>query len=141
AEIRDGLAYIRVVMQPSDDLAFERIINVPKRGLGDATLQILHDYARKTGIPLMQAARILVETEELKAKPRQTLRARIADFYRWAGQAEGLAHQELAELKLEESGYTEMWQKELSADAAGRLENLQELVRSMEAFENMAGFP
>jgi DNA helicase II / ATP-dependent DNA helicase PcrA len=140
AEIRDALAYFRATMQPADDLAFERIVNTPKRGLGDATVQLLHDYARRTGVPMMQAARVLVETEEMKPKPRQTLRDLMASFARWAAQAETLTHQELAELILEESGYTEMWQKDRSAEAAGRLDNLKELVRSMEAFENMAGF-
>ena len=140
AEIRDALAYFRATMQPADDLAFERIVNVPKRGLGDATVQILHDYARHNGVPMMQATRVLVETEELKPKPRQTLRDLMASFSRWAAQSEVLGHQELAELILEESGYTDMWQKDRTAEAAGRLENLKELVRSMEGFENMAGF-
>ncbi|WP_245314519.1 ATP-dependent helicase [Labrys sp. WJW] len=140
AEIRDALAYFRATMQPADDLAFERIVNVPKRGLGDATVQVLHDYARHNGVPMMQAARVLVETEELKPKPRQTLGALMASFSRWAAQSEVLGHQELAELILEESGYTDMWQKDKTAEAAGRLENLKELVRSMESFENMAGF-
>jgi DNA helicase-2/ATP-dependent DNA helicase PcrA len=140
AEIRDALAYFRATMQPADDLAFERIVNVPKRGLGDATVQILHDYARHNGVPMMQAAQVLVETEELKPKPRQTLGALMASFSRWAAQSEVLGHQELAELILEESGYTDMWQKDRTAEAAGRLENLKELVRSMESFENMAGF-
>jgi DNA helicase-2/ATP-dependent DNA helicase PcrA len=139
-EIRDALAYFRSTVQPADDLAFERIINTPKRGLGDATLQILHDYGRRNGVALMRAARILLETEELKPRPRQTLRDLMASFARWAGQVDTLSHQELAELILEESGYTEMWQRERSAEAAGRLENLKELVRSMEGFENMAGF-
>src|SRR6476620_8922882 len=80
AEIRDALAYLRCIAQPADDLAFERIVNTPKRGLGDATIQLLHDYARAERIPLAQAARTLVETEELKPKPRQTLRALMQDF-------------------------------------------------------------
>ena len=82
-EIRDALAYLRCVAQPADDLAFERIVNTPKRGLGDATLQMLHEYARRERVPLMQAARVLVETEELKPKPRGALRSLIADFDRW----------------------------------------------------------
>jgi DNA helicase-2/ATP-dependent DNA helicase PcrA len=140
AEIRDALAYFRATLQPADDLAFERIVNVPKRGLGDATIQLLHDHARRSGVPLMQAAREMVVTEELRPKPRQTLRDLMAYFSRWAAQLDALPHQELAELILEESGYTEMWQKDRSAEAAGRLDNLKELVRSMEAFENLAGF-
>ncbi len=139
-EIRDALAYFRVVVSPTHDLAFERIVNVPKRGLGDATLQQLHEYARRNGAPLQEAARALSATEELKPKPRGALRDLVAGIDRWRGQLESLPHTELAEVILEESGYTDMWQKERTADAAGRLENLKELVRSMETFENMAGF-
>ncbi|MDF2116713.1 UvrD-helicase domain-containing protein [Roseiarcaceae bacterium H3SJ34-1] len=140
AEIRDALAYLRCVAQPADDLAFERIFNVPKRGLGDATLQILHDHARRQKIPLMQAARELIETEELKPRPRQIIRALMDDFARWSSQIDAKPHNELAEQILEESGYTDMWQKDRSADAAGRLENLKELVRSMEEFPDLGGF-
>ena len=140
AEIRDALAYLRVIHSPADDLAFERIVNVPKRGLGDATIQVLHDHARKRRIPLTEAARAVVATDELKPKPRSALRGLIESFDRWRKQKDTLPHTELAEIVLDESGYTEMWQKDRSADAAGRLENLKELVRSMEEFENLAGF-
>ena len=140
AEIRDALAYLRCVAQPADDLAFERIVNVPKRGLGDATLQILHDYARSARIPLMQAASTLVETEELKPKQRQTLRGLLGEFSRWASMIDTTAHHELAQTVLEESGYTDMWQNDRSPDAAGRLDNLKELVRSMEDFPDLGGF-
>jgi DNA helicase-2/ATP-dependent DNA helicase PcrA len=140
AEIRDALAYLRVVNSAADDLAFERIVNVPKRGLGDATVQLLHDHARKRRIPLLEAARALVETDELKPKARGSLRDLIRQFDRWRAQAEVTPHTELAEIVLDESGYTEMWQKDRSADAAGRLENLKELVRSIEEFDNLQGF-
>jgi DNA helicase-2/ATP-dependent DNA helicase PcrA len=140
AEIRDALAYLRLVNQPADDLAFERIVNVPKRGLGDATLKILHDHARARRTSLMEATRAIVETDELKPKPRQALRDFVAGVDRWRMQKESLRHTELAEIVLDESGYTDMWQKDRSADAAGRLENLKELVRSMEEFENLQGF-
>jgi DNA helicase-2/ATP-dependent DNA helicase PcrA len=140
AEIRDALAYLRVVNSPADDLAFERIVNVPKRGLGDATVQVLHDHARKRRVPLTEAARAIVETDELKPKPRGALRGVLEAFERWRKQRDALPHNELAEIVLDESGYTEMWQKDRSADAAGRLENLKELVRSMEEFENLQGF-
>ncbi|HXF90124.1 MAG TPA: UvrD-helicase domain-containing protein [Xanthobacteraceae bacterium] len=139
-EIRDALAYLRVVHSPADDLAFERIVNVPKRGLGDATIQLLHNHARPRGVPLTEAARTVVETDELKPKPRAALRALLESLARWRAQKDALPHTELAEIILDESGYTDMWQKERSADAAGRLENLKELVRSMEEFENLAGF-
>jgi len=140
AEIRDALAYLRTINSPADDLAFERIINVPKRGLGDATVQMLHDHARKRRIPLFEAARAVVETDELKPKARGSLRDLVAQFDRWRAQREVTSHTELAEIVLDESGYTEMWQKDRSADAAGRLDNLKELVRSMEEFENLQGF-
>lgn len=140
AEIRDALAYLRVINSPADDLAFERIVNTPKRGLGDATVQMLHDHARKRRIPLFEAARAVVETDELKPKARGSLRDVVAQFDRWRAQREVTSHTDLAQIVLDESGYTEMWQKDRSADAAGRLENLKELVRSMEEFENLQGF-
>jgi DNA helicase II / ATP-dependent DNA helicase PcrA len=140
AEIRDALAYLRLINSPADDLAFERIVNVPKRGLGDATVQLLHDHARKRRVPLTEAARAVVETDELKPKPRGALRGLIEAIDRWRKQRDSLPHTELAEIVLDESGYTEMWQKDRSADAAGRLENLKELIRSMEEFENLQGF-
>ena len=139
-EIRDALAYLRVIAQPADDLAFERIVNTPKRGLGDATLQMLHDYARKKRIPLTVAAATLSATDELKPKVRGALRGLMDSFARWSKQKDTLPHTELAEIVLDEFGYTEMWQKDRSADAAGRLENLKELIRSMEEFENLQGF-
>jgi DNA helicase II / ATP-dependent DNA helicase PcrA len=140
AEIRDALAYLRLINSPADDLAFERIVNVPKRGLGDATVQLLHDHARKRRVPMTEAARAMVATDELKPKPRGALRGLIEALDRWRSQRDSLPHTDLAEIVLDESGYTEMWQKDRSADAAGRLENLKELVRSMEEFENLQGF-
>ncbi|MEM9332911.1 MAG: UvrD-helicase domain-containing protein [Pseudomonadota bacterium] len=139
-EIRDAMAYFRVVCQPADDLAFERIVNTPKRGIGDATLRIIHNNARARNIPLTLAARELTETEELKPKVRGTLKTVLDDFDRWRSELTSTAHTELAETILEESGYTEMWQNDRSAEAPGRLENLKELIRSMEEFENLPGF-
>ena len=140
AEIRDALAYLRVIAQPADDLAFERIVNVPKRGLGDAAVQMLHDYARKARIPLSEAAAQISATDEMKPKPRAALRELMASFERWRAKMATLPHTELAEVVLDESGNTEMWQEHRIADAAGRLENLKELVRSMQDFENLGGF-
>ena len=140
AEIRDALAYLRCVMSSSDDLAFERIVNVPKRGLGDATIQVLHNHARAARVPLIEAARFVVETDELKPKPRGALRDLLISFGRWAKLSETMSQSEVAQIVLEESGYTEMWQKDKSADAAGRLENLKELVRSMEEFPDLQSF-
>jgi DNA helicase-2/ATP-dependent DNA helicase PcrA len=140
AEIRDALAYLRIVNQPADDLAFERIVNVPKRGLGDATIQVLHNHARAARVPLLEAARFIVETDELKPKPRATLRDLLISFGRWSKLSQTLSQSEVAQTVLEESGYTDMWQKDKSADAAGRLENLKELVRSMEEFPDLQSF-
>ncbi len=139
-EIRDALAYLRVVAQPADDLAFERIVNTPKRGLGEATVRQIHDAARARGIPLTVAARELTATEELKPKMRSTLKALLDDFSRWASLVDNTPHTELAEMVLDESGYTAMWRDDRSAEAPGRLENLKELIRSMEPFENLIGF-
>ncbi len=140
AEIRDALAYLRCIAQPEDDLAFERIYNQPKRGLGDATLAILNDYRRRAGLSLTRAARALVETEELKPRPRQILRGLLEDFDRWRRQSGQIPHEELAQLVLEESGYIDMWKAERTPDAAGRLDNLKELVRSMGEFPDLGAF-
>jgi DNA helicase II / ATP-dependent DNA helicase PcrA len=140
AEIRDALAYLRATANPADDLAFERIVNTPKRGLGDATIQALHNHARGAKIPLMEAARFVIETDELKPKARSGLRDLMTSFSRWRALVETTPHAEAAQTILEESGYTEMWQRDRSADAAGRLENLKELIRSMEEFPDMAAF-
>jgi DNA helicase-2/ATP-dependent DNA helicase PcrA len=139
-EIRDAMAYFRLVAQASDDLAFERIINTPKRGLGDTTVRALHDYARVRDIPMLAAAVDIIETDELKPKARKALFDVIQSFRRWQELLENTPHTELAEQILEESGYTDMWKNDKSAEAPGRLENLKELIRSMESFESMRGF-
>jgi DNA helicase-2/ATP-dependent DNA helicase PcrA len=139
-EIRDALAYFRVVAQPADDLAFERIVNVPKRGLGEATISQIHATARALGVPMLEAAGNLAESDELKPKPRAALREVAANFARWQERLEKTPHTELAEMILEESGYTEMWKNDKSAEAPGRLENLKELVRSMEDYESLRSF-
>ncbi|MEM1378392.1 MAG: UvrD-helicase domain-containing protein, partial [Pseudomonadota bacterium] len=139
-EIRDAMAYFRVVCQPADDLAFERIVNTPKRGLGDKAVRDIHDYARRKGIPMLAAATEIVQGEEMKPKPRAALRAVVDNFKRWADALDRTPHGELAEAILEESGYTDMWKADRSAEAPGRLENLKELIRSMEEFESMRSF-
>jgi DNA helicase II / ATP-dependent DNA helicase PcrA len=140
AEIRDALAYLKVTASPDNDLAFERIINTPKRGLGDTTLKKMFAVARGGGISLFRAAQAMSLTDELSLKTRTSLRNLIDSFNRWRGQIDALPHQQLAEIILDESGYTEMWQNDKSPEAEGRLENLKELVRSMGEFETMAGF-
>lgn len=139
-EIRDAMAYFRLVCQPADDLAFERIVNTPKRGLGDTTVRALHDYARARDIPMLAASADIIETDELKPRARKALFDVVQDFRRWQGLLENTEHTTLAEQILDESGYTAMWQADKSAEAPGRLENLKELIRSMESFESMRGF-
>ncbi|TPM38691.1 UvrD-helicase domain-containing protein [Mesorhizobium sp. B2-3-4] len=139
-EIRDALAFFRVVANGTDDLAFERIVNVPKRGLGEATIRQIHDTARGLRIPMLEAAATLAESDELKPKPRAALREVAANFERWQKALENTPHTELAETILEESGYTDMWKNDRSAEAPGRLENLKELVRSMEEYESLRSF-
>jgi ATP-dependent DNA helicase UvrD/PcrA len=139
-EIRDALAYLRVVQSPDDDLAFERIINLPRRGIGIATVRLLHEVGRRQGVPLTEAARRLSQTDELKPNLRRALSKLIADFDHWRGMADGIRHTDLAETILDESGYTAMWQADRSPEAPGRLENLKELINAMEEFENLSGF-
>ncbi len=139
-EIKDAIAYLEVIQNPSADLKFERIINVPKRGLGDQTLQTVFQLARGEGISLFHAARQITETEELKPAPRKSLRALTEDFARWRSLAGTMPHTELAELILDESGYTAMWQKDKSPQAQTRLENLKELIRFMEQFDCLGAF-
>jgi len=140
-EIRDAMAYLRVVANPGDDLAFERIFNVPKRGLGDTAKNQIHTTARALGMPMLEAAGRLAETDELKTtKARSALREVAANFARWQGLIDNTPHTELAEIILEESGYTEMWKNDRSPEAAGRLENLKELIRSMEEYESLRSF-
>ncbi|WP_113911260.1 ATP-dependent helicase [Roseovarius dicentrarchi] len=141
-EIRDAMAYFRCVTSPSDDLAFERIVNTPKRGLGDKAQQKIQMTARENGVPLIQGARILLEEKGLGGKGAKELATLLDGLARWgrmAGDAE-VSHIELAGIILDESGYTEMWQNDKTPEAPGRLENLKELVKALENFENLTGF-
>jgi len=139
-EIRDALAYLRLVHQSADSLAFERIVNLPRRGIGDTSLRALHRLGRQQTISLVESARRLVETDELRPAARRALIGFLGDLDRWRGFAETLSHVELTERVLDESGYTAMWQADRSPDAPGRLENLKELVVAMAEFENLGGF-
>ena len=139
-ETRDAIAYLRVVNSPDDDLAFERIINVPKRGLGQATVQAIHQLARAQSMPMYEAARLIIQTDEIKPKARSSLSGLLQDFQRWRSNIDVLPHFELAEIILDESGYTEMWMRDKSPEAPGRLENLKELVSGLEDFDNLQGF-
>ena len=140
AEIRDAIAYLRLITQPADDLAFERIINVPKRGLGTASIQAIHVQARASDKPLLAAAIDLVGSDELRPAARNALGTFCQDIRRWREMSGSLPHTELAKMVLDESGYTAMWQANRSPEAEGRLENLTELVNAMQDFDSLQGF-
>ena len=141
-EIRDAMAYFRLAVSQDDDLAFERIVNTPKRGLGDKAVQTIQRTARANGVSLVNGARIVVEHRELKGKALAELATLVQSLDRWHAQllAEADTHVELAEMILDESGYTTMWQNDKTPEAAGRLENLKELVKALEEFDNLQGF-
>ncbi|MCW2393863.1 DNA helicase-2/ATP-dependent DNA helicase PcrA [Sphingobium sp. B8D3C] len=140
AEIRDALAYLRLVNQPADDLAFERIVNVPKRGLGDKAVEKVHRLARAMGEPLTSAAARILDTDELTPQARRSLGRFIGDLARWRDLANAMNHADLARQILDESGYTAALQAERTTEASGRLENLQELTRAMEEYETLGAF-
>ncbi|MCC5973184.1 MAG: UvrD-helicase domain-containing protein [Rubellimicrobium sp.] len=141
-EIRDAMAYFRLAVSPADDLAFERIVNTPKRGLGDKAVQTIQKTARANGVSLVEGARLVVQSRLIGGKGGQALGELVAGIDRWHGQvlAEADTHVELAEMILDESGYTAMWQADKTPEAPGRLENLKELVKALEQFENLQGF-
>jgi DNA helicase-2/ATP-dependent DNA helicase PcrA len=140
AEIRDALAYLRLIAQPADDLAFERIVNQPKRGLGDKAVAAIHRHARATQQPLLLAAAQMLDSDEMQARARNSLGRFVGDIARWRTMASELPHAELTRIMLDESGYTAMLQADRSAESAGRLENLAELARAMEEYETLPAF-
>lgn len=140
AEVRDALAYFRVVVQPADDLAFERIINTPKRGIGDTTVQNLYAESRVRNTPLTTTAEQMVAAGLLKARVGTTIGSLMKDFDRWRSLLATMNHGELAALILDESGYLAMWQADKSPEAQGRVENLKELISGMEEFESLPAF-
>ncbi len=141
-EIRDAMAYFRLAVSPEDDLAFERIVNTPKRGLGDKAVQTIQRTARSNCVSLVEGARLVCQGKLLGGKGLKELTILVAAIDRWAGQvrAEADTHVELAEMILDESGYTGFWQNDKTPEAPGRLENLKELVKALENFENLQGF-
>jgi DNA helicase-2/ATP-dependent DNA helicase PcrA len=139
-EIRDAVAYARVLHQPADDLAFERIVNLPRRGIGEQALRNMHARARRDSIPLSAAAMALAEEGALRGKPREAMKELFAGFARWR---EGLGregHVTTMAVMLDECGYMQMWQQDKSVEAPGRIENLKEFVRALAEFETLAGF-
>lgn len=139
-EIRDALAYLRLLATPEDDLAFERIVNVPKRGIGPSTIQQLTQLGRAERISLTDAVLRLTETDELKPKVRSTLRQLMEQLARWRHLLTEMPHAEVAQIMLDESGYTGMWQADKAPEAPGRLENLKELVAAMAEFPTLGAF-
>ena len=141
-EIRDAMGYFRLVTSPEDDLAFERIVNTPKRGLGDKAQQKIQMMARSNGVSLLEGARLLLVKKGLGGKGAVALGALIAGADRWGQLARDgkMGHQELAEIILDESGYTTMWQNDKTPEGPGRLENLKELMKALDQFENLQGF-
>ena len=140
AEIRDAIAYTRLLHQPADDLAFERIVNLPRRGVGEVALRSMHEMARARQVPLYAAAGLLLEEGGLRGKLRDAMRELLAGFDRWRAQLERDGHVLTVAAMLDESGYTGMWQADKSIEAPGRLENLKELVRALSDFESLADF-
>ena len=140
AEIRDALAYLRTIAQPADDLAFERIYNQPKRGLGAKTLEAMRRHARRTQTPLAAASLDLCDTDELPARARNTLIGLLGQFVHWRELSEQITPSELLRTVIAESGYVDMLQKDRSAESAGRLENLTELARAMEEYDTLGDF-
>jgi len=140
-EIRDAMAYFRLAVSPENDLAFERIVNTPKRGLGDKAQQKIQMAARSNGVSLVEGAKILLNAKGLTGKGAKELEKLVLGLERWHGMVRaGVSHIEIAEQALDESGYTQHWQNEKTPEAPGRLENLKELVKALENFENLQGF-
>jgi DNA helicase-2/ATP-dependent DNA helicase PcrA len=140
AEIRDAIAYLRVLAQPADDLAFERIVNVPKRGVGDTTMRAMHEKARLAQVSLYAATEMLVASGGLRGKLRESIGGLLRGFQQWRAMLPKEGHVVTLATLLDESGYTAMWQADKSPEAPGRLENLKELVRAMADFETLQGF-
>ena len=140
AEIRDALAYLRVIAQPQDDLAFERIHNQPKRGLGAKTLERMHLAARRTGLPLAAASLQLADSDELPPRAASTIAALLRQFLHWRELAEQTTPAELLRQVVDESGYLAMLEAEKTAEAKGRIENLAELARAMEDYDTLGDF-
>ncbi|MCY4306257.1 MAG: UvrD-helicase domain-containing protein [Aestuariivita sp.] len=141
-EIRDAIAYFRIVTSPSDDLAFERIVNTPRRGIGDKTRQIIFKAARSNSLSLIEGSQFAVKNGQIKGKAAVELQLLSDKIRQWRDMMHNdkVSHAELAELILDESGYTTMWQAEKTPEAPGRLENLKELTKSISDFDNLQGF-
>ena len=140
AEIKDSVAFLRIVNQKNDDLAFERIINVPKRSVGDSTIKQLYDWARKNKKSLEDSAVELLQLNKIKPKAKLGLVKILNLFNKWRLDLKEKKHYELMEIILDESGYSKMLKDKKDLENEGRLENLKELIRGMHDFDNLQGF-
>ena len=141
AEIRDAMAYFRLIRSEDDDLAFERVVNQPKRGVGAASLQKLQAIAREDGRSLNTICRMVLQTDEVKGAAKRGLTSFMNHLDMWRDKHHaGISHTELAEQILDESGYTDMLRADRSPQAATRLDNLKELVNAMGQFDSLAAF-
>ena len=140
AEIKDCVAYLRILNQKKDDLAFERIINTPKRSLGDATINILHDWSKKNNLCLEDSALNLIELDKLKPKTKTSLKNILELFKKWRLDLKNKKHYEAMEIVLDESGYSKMLKEKKDFESENRLENIKELIRGMQEFENLSDF-
>jgi DNA helicase-2/ATP-dependent DNA helicase PcrA len=140
AEIRDAIAYMRVLHQPADDLAFERIVNLPRRGIGEQAMRAMHTLARERNVPLAAAAEALATEGGLRGRAREAILELARNFVRWREMLPREGHVTTLATMLDDSGYTEMWRADKSAEAPGRLENLKELVRALADFDSLGGF-
>ena len=139
-EIRDAHAYLRILRSDTDDLAFERVVNTPKRGIGQASVQKLQRAARAMGVSLENATREIIKTDEIRGRARTALKAFCLDIDRWRHDAQTLTHVEIAERILDESGYTQMWKDNKDAKSEGGLENLKELFQAMREFDSLGAY-
>ena len=139
-EIRDANAYFRLAIHPNDSLALERVLNVPKRGIGETTLKKIKQYAKNNNIPTIDAIRDLIKTSEIKPKTKISLKHFVELTERWNDLIKERSHFEIAEIILEDSGYLEMLRNDDTLTAAGRLDNIKELFRSIEPFESLSAY-
>ena len=139
-EIKDSVAFLRIINQKNDDLAFERIINVPKRSIGDSTLKQLHDWGRKNKKSLEDSAIELIQLNKIKPKAKLGLVKILGMFNKWRSDLKEKKHYELMEIILDESGYSKMLKDKKDLESEGRLENLKELIRGIHDFDNLQGF-
>ena len=139
-EIKDAIAYIRSLINPSDNLAFERIINTPKRGVGATTMQDIHAFSRSNNISFSASAKVLLERNQIRGKAASALATLFKQFDGWKELLKSLPHSQLVELMLQESGYIEMWRNEATEESKERLENIRELTSSLEEFADLPSY-